>query len=84
MEKLEEQLALMKKERTQRIEMFIGELRKEIAAIWEHCMISDEEKAEFTDFKRTDYSEDLLNVHQEELQKWQIYHKKNEEILTKV
>jgi hypothetical protein len=84
LDELTAQLELRKKEGSLRIEEFVKELRNEISVIWDLCMITEEEKAVFKEFNVNEFTEEMLEIHTEELKKWQIYHKKNQEILTKV
>ncbi len=71
-------------EKQSKIASFIAELRSQLLGIWDHCLISEEEKNEFQEFKSTDFTEDLLLIHKEELKKWKVYEEKNEEVLNKV
>lgn len=84
MQNFKAQLLLREDDMAKRIKVFIGELRKDISDIWEQCMITDEEKAAFKEYHSDLYTEEMLDIHKQELAKWQVYHKKNQEILTMV
>jgi len=84
LKELKAQFVQRKEDLNKRIEVFIGALRKDISDIWTLCMITEEEKAEFREFVSTEFTEATLDVHKAELKKWQIYFKKNQEILNKV
>jgi CRISPR/Cas system-associated protein Cas10 (large subunit of type III CRISPR-Cas system) len=82
---LKEQIQLRKEGMQKKIQIFIVELRKEIQEIWSQCMITKEEQGVFIDLLHSNqYTEQVLELHKEELKKWQLYHKKNLEILSKV
>jgi len=73
-----------KKEKGERITLYILDLRSELVEIWKQCLISDEEKSEFTAFYSMAFTEELLDLHKEELRKWKIYHEKNQVVLDKM
>lgn len=62
----------------------ITDIRKEISCIWEQCKISEDEKKLFKEFESCEFTEEMLHIHKEELERWRVYHKKNHEILLKV
>lgn len=72
-----------KEEKECKIGAFIQELRGELVRIWDHCLISEDEKNEFEDFHSTEFTEELLKIHKEELKKWKMYEEKNQEVLDK-
>src|SRR5687768_5353057 len=73
-----------KEEKSKRIIDYIGLLRSELTHIWTQCLISNDEKLTFTPFYDSNFNEDLLRIHEEELEKWKIYQQKNQEVLRKV
>jgi len=78
------QLVQRNEEKQAKIASFISELRDQLIEIWNHCLISEEEKSKFEEFISEDYTEELLNIHKEELKKWKLYQEKNQEVLDKV
>jgi len=52
------------------------EIRKELVETWNLCMVSNEE-VHFKAFTAIDFSEELLEIHKQELARWKAYHRKN-------
>lgn len=84
LKELKSQYCSRKVDKSRRLQEFICELRTEISEIWDLCLITDEERKEFIEYNSCEFTEDMLRIHKEELQKWKIYLKKNQEILQKV
>ncbi|XP_028134557.1 protein regulator of cytokinesis 1-like [Diabrotica virgifera virgifera] len=63
------------------IKVFVEKLRQELQLLWERCHCSESVKKEFLFFNSETYTEDLLELHEVQLKKWQIYAEENKEIL---
>jgi Ase1/PRC1/MAP65 family protein len=59
------------------IQTFVERIRKEIEIWWAKCLKSDEEKQRFTTFKSTVFTEDLLTIHEMELQDLKSFYENN-------
>ncbi|CAL8099441.1 unnamed protein product [Orchesella dallaii] len=81
---LKSQYLSRKVDKSRRLCEFIKELRKEISDIWDQCMITEDEKKQFVEFESCEFTENMLQIHKEELGRWKIYHQKNQEILLKI
>lgn len=68
----------------EKIPTLIIQMRNEITEIWEELKIGEDERNDFKEFHIMDhFTPELLDIHREELLKWQMYHK-NHELLDKV
>ncbi len=72
---LKTQYCSRKVDKSRKLREFICELRKEIADIWDQCLITEEEKRQFIEFESCEFTENMLSIHKTELEKWKIYHK---------
>ncbi|XP_026271676.1 protein regulator of cytokinesis 1 isoform X2 [Frankliniella occidentalis] len=62
------------------IENFVCQLREEIVSWWERCYFSDQQKNKFQAFYYTDFNEDVLELHELEVNKLKTYYEKNRDI----
>jgi len=69
----------------QNIGIFIGKIRPELDEWYEKCCCSDDDRESFKPFlEDDDFSEELLEVHEKELEKWQQFYTENESVFTKL
>ncbi|XP_076368864.1 protein regulator of cytokinesis 1-like isoform X1 [Tachypleus tridentatus] len=68
----------------QNIKNFVEKMRKELLDWWNKCFVGEEQRKYFTAFDSDDYDEDLLNLHDIEVQKMKQYYYKNEELFQKI
>ncbi|XP_058464027.1 protein regulator of cytokinesis 1-like [Malaya genurostris] len=66
--------------RRKNIQMFVDRTRVEIVQWWDKCLKSEEERARFSTFKSDVYNEDLLELHEMELNDLKEYYANNEAI----
>lgn len=66
--------------RRDNIQAFVDRTREEIVQWWDKCFKSAEERARFSTFKSDVYNEDLLTLHEMELNDLKEYYRKNEAI----
>lgn len=52
-------------------------LREEITIMWEKCHFTPQQKMEFIHFKDDNYTENLLSIHDIELNKLKTFYTKN-------
>ncbi|CAG9853798.1 unnamed protein product [Phyllotreta striolata] len=64
------------------LKKFIHQAREKIVALWEECQCSQNDKDAFEWFHSDHYNEDLLQLHELCLDKWQAYAEENKEILS--
>lgn len=66
--------------RRENIQTFIDQTRVEIVQWWDKCLKSNEERSRFSTFKSEVYNEDLLTLHEMELNDLKEYYRTNESI----
>jgi len=66
------------------IEQFIINLRNELNDIWDRCFYSDNQKIAFQALHSIDFSEELLETHEAELDRMKEYEELNRELFIKV
>lgn len=66
--------------RRENIQAFVDRTREEIVQWWDKCLKSAEERARFSTFKSDVYNEDLLTLHEMELNDLKEYYRNNEVI----
>lgn len=59
------------------IEKFVLQLRQELLSWWDRCYYSQEQKDAFSAFRYTDFSEDVLDLHELEVNKLRTFYEKN-------
>ena len=77
MDRLEE----IKKEN---IEQFIINLRNELHGLWEQCFYSSEQINDFVPLHSINFSENLLELHEAEVERLKAHYEENRELFTKV
>ncbi|XP_050315846.1 protein regulator of cytokinesis 1-like [Anthonomus grandis grandis] len=63
------------------IKMFIEKLRVELKTLWEKCHCSELVRRQFKYFNDECFTEDLLDLHEIEIQKWKTYYEENSNLL---
>jgi len=81
---LEQELSRLEELKRQNMERFINSVRQELLACWDQCFISQTQRASFLPFKEDIFTEDLLELHEEEVKKYQNLFNENKEIFVKV
>lgn len=66
--------------RRENIQSFVDRTRAEIVMWWDKCLKSEEERSRFSTFKSDVYNEDLLTLHEMELNDLKEYYRNNETI----
>ncbi|XP_056642783.1 protein regulator of cytokinesis 1-like isoform X1 [Diorhabda sublineata] len=64
------------------IKIFVERVRQELQQIWKQCHCSESVLSDFRYIYCDTYTEDLLELHEEELKKWTAYLEKNKETIT--
>ncbi|KAJ9583513.1 hypothetical protein L9F63_022131, partial [Diploptera punctata] len=62
------------------MKLFVGEIRKELDDWWKRCMITDEQKQSFLPYFSDCYTEDLLELHELEVNKYKNFYHDNIDI----
>lgn len=78
--KLEEELMRREKEKKQNIKKVVDKIREEIAFWWNKTLKSDLEMSRFSNFTSELYTEDLLTLHEMELEQLKFFYHSNEKI----
>lgn len=69
----------------QNLGLFISKIRPEIDQWYEKCCISDEERERFADYvKDENYTEELLEVHEDELNRLKLHYNENQQVYEKL
>jgi len=69
-----------KKEKSANIEKFVNRIRQDILAQWNKCLVSDDTRKEFRVFHMNYFNEDVYDLHEIELSRWQQYYSANSNI----
>lgn len=81
---LKEEVARCELLKLQNIQRFVEGMRKELVEWWAKCFIGKEEKEKFTAFKSDDFSEELLELHDQEVNRVKQYYEHNKVMLDRV
>ncbi|XP_063234497.1 protein regulator of cytokinesis 1-like [Bacillus rossius redtenbacheri] len=74
---LTEELSCLEEVRKSKFEQFVQLLRKELDCWWWKCFYSEEQKKEFLPYYSSDYSEELLRLHEQQLEKVKKFYNDN-------
>lgn len=66
--------------KSQNIKLFVQQIRDEIAKWWDKTLKSDTQKSRFSNFTSTCYTDDLLVLHEMELEDLKLYYETNKQI----
>ncbi|XP_063781917.1 protein regulator of cytokinesis 1 isoform X2 [Pseudophryne corroboree] len=77
---LQEELDRLQELKLQNIKIFIEVIRAELSAYWDKCFYSNEQRQTFAPFYDVDYSEDLLALHDVEINRIKQYYEDNKEM----
>ncbi|XP_055705777.1 protein regulator of cytokinesis 1-like [Phlebotomus papatasi] len=80
LDKLQEELMRREKEKKQNIKKVVDKIREEIAFWWNKTLKSDLEMSRFSNFTSELYTEDLLTLHEMELEQLKFFYHSNEKI----
>jgi hypothetical protein len=61
----------------QNIKRFVEEIQKELKHWWDKCLFGEEERLQFLPHSSECFTEDLLELHELEVQKLRSYHEQN-------
>lgn len=67
-DKLKQELSRCEGEKRRHIKVFVDRIRQEILAMWNQLLKSDEEREQFGAFTSECFNEDLLQLHELELE----------------
>ena len=81
---MERELARLEVLKCQNIERFIHAARQDLISWWDRCFVSDAERRNFTPFDAEVFTEDLLELHTLEVEKYKALHAANKDIFLKV
>ncbi|GIY28538.1 protein regulator of cytokinesis 1 [Caerostris darwini] len=66
------------------IKMFIASLRQELLQLWKKCYISDSIQQGFQYYSTTEMTDEVLEAHEEEVEKWKKYYEEVQHIIKKI
>ncbi|XP_046648070.1 protein regulator of cytokinesis 1-like isoform X1 [Daphnia pulicaria] len=81
---LERELTRLEDLKRQNIERFIHSVRQDLIGWWDRCYVSDAERRNFTPFYAEVYTEDLLELHEAQVERYKELHTSYKDIFTKV
>lgn len=81
---MERERSRLEELKRQNIERFIHAVRQDLIGWWDRCYIPDSERRKFTPFYAEIYTEDLLELHESEVERLKELHNTNKEIFVKV
>ncbi|XP_067129449.1 protein regulator of cytokinesis 1-like isoform X2 [Centruroides vittatus] len=81
---LKEEIGKFEELKRKNIQKFVEKMRDELIEWWDKCYISEEERKAFTPFYDSDYTENLLDQHDAEIEKMKQIYEKYQELFTKV
>ncbi|XP_066156352.1 protein regulator of cytokinesis 1-like isoform X1 [Euwallacea fornicatus] len=81
LEVLRQEVKRCEKIKKANIEQFVVKLRDQLQNIWRKCHCSQEEQNSFQYFEDDCYTEDLMDLHELEIEKWERYYEQNEKLL---
>lgn len=73
---LKAELKICEEERRTRVKEFIMDLREEIMGYWNMCYFSEKDKKKFKTFYTNDFNEDVLIIHELELENLKKHYEK--------
>lgn len=59
-------------------------LRTKLSELWKQCYCTEQAKQSFKYFEDDCYTEDLLDLHELEIEKWQSFYRHNQDLLTAI
>ncbi|XP_069677765.1 protein regulator of cytokinesis 1-like isoform X3 [Periplaneta americana] len=74
---LKEELKRCEELKRQNIKRFVEEIRKELKQWWDNCCVGEMERANFLPFSSDCYTEDLLELHELEVEKYRSHYNEN-------
>jgi protein regulator of cytokinesis 1 len=74
---LKDELKRCEELKRQNIKCFVEEIRKELNQWWDKCLISEEQRLQFRPYSSECFTEDLLELHELEVQKFRSYFEQN-------
>lgn len=77
-------MARLEELKRENIERFIHSVRQDLITWWDRCYVSDTERRSFTPFYAEIYSEDLLELHEAQVEKYKELHTTHKDIFLKV
>uniref|UniRef100_A0AAR5PCS4 Protein regulator of cytokinesis 1 n=2 Tax=Dendroctonus ponderosae TaxID=77166 RepID=A0AAR5PCS4_DENPD len=81
LDKLREELHRCEVVKKENIQNFVEKLRSRLEEVWKKCHCSDSIKSSFTCFYSNCYTEDLLDLHEIEIGKWEKYYEDNQQLI---
>ena len=81
---LERELSRLEELKRQNIERFIVAVREDLNGWWDRCYVSENERRDFVPFYAEAYTEELLELHEMEVEKYKKIHIDCKDILFKV
>jgi protein regulator of cytokinesis 1 len=74
---LKDELKRCEELKRQNIKCFVEEIRRELECWWDKCLVGEEERLHFQPCSSELYNEDLLELHELEVQKFQSFYEQN-------
>lgn len=70
--------------KSEKMEQFIQATRQDLVELWDKCYYSQNQRDKFAPFFDTNYNDELLSVHEKEVERLKNYHEANRDLFQKV
>jgi protein regulator of cytokinesis 1 len=77
---LSQELERCEQIKRENIKIFIEKVREQLLVTWDKCLKSEQERARFTAFHSNAFTEDLLALHEMELEELTIFYEENHDV----
>lgn len=84
LEALREEVNRCREIKKTNIKTFVTKLRTKLSELWKQCYCTEQAKQSFKYFEDDCYTEDLLDLHELEIEKWQSFYRHNQDLLTAI
>jgi protein regulator of cytokinesis 1 len=74
---LKDELKRCEELKRQNIKRFVEEIQRELKYWWDKCLVGEEERLQFRPHSSECFTEDLLELHEIEVQKFRSYYEQN-------
>ncbi|XP_043273448.1 protein regulator of cytokinesis 1-like [Venturia canescens] len=77
---LEEEIKLCKQKRSENIAKYVKKVREELKSLWDKCKFGEDQRKRFKPYYIDLYDEDLLTIHDAEVERLREYYNKNKKL----
>ncbi|XP_015921548.1 protein regulator of cytokinesis 1 [Parasteatoda tepidariorum] len=81
---IQKELERCEKIKKENIKMYIENLRQELKHLWDKCYVSDKNRNQFTLLQSDEMTDEVLEAHEAEVEKWKSYSEVVKHIINKI